>query len=302
LAEASIADVVAWLQQDLLSSAKKTGRPSLPQDRLLQKAESSLEEASRATKSPDVATETRTDCSSATATLAEGHPEQHPKETPLEALASLLRTTCPDFVREEALNANVPKEAGTTTPIAQAQQIIRVNVRLTNRKSFRKILDWTLDDYVQSALSIQTWNRRFLMSVHSGVTPHTRIDGTLLRQQEQKQIQKILDDVVMKSPASVKFSWIAVLERVLRMERMVRLPQTPPLEFLEQRRQQAASKLPLRRATPRFSRRPWTSDENKLLLEKFRVWGQEWEKIAAALPGRSPLACRDRLHRLLGSK
>ncbi|KAK4530030.1 hypothetical protein CCYA_CCYA03G0887 [Cyanidiococcus yangmingshanensis] len=300
LAGDALSDVVSWLQQDLLPAVTEieapppSTEPETKSDATAQKRSSlrSVELAADAEQAP-TKPPTATPSSKAGDTV---------KESALQTLATLLRSTYPEFAQAGNTAEQASREVGTESPVAHAEQVIRVNVRLTKRKTFRSILDWTLDDYIQTALSIQTWDRRFLVSVNAGVTPHVRVHATQLRLQKSKPWKKVLEQVVMKSTSTAQFSWIAALERIFHCERVVHLPQSPPPEYIERRKLQAALRRSLHKPIQRNHRRFWSDDEHRVLLERFQKFGPEWEKVAKALPGRTPFACRDRLHRLLGSK
>ncbi|KAF6004970.1 hypothetical protein F1559_004629 [Cyanidiococcus yangmingshanensis] len=300
LAGDALSDVVSWLQQDLLPAVTEieapppSTEPETKSDATAQKRSSlrSVELAADAEQAP-TKPPTATPSSKAGDTV---------KESALQTLATLLRSTYPEFAQAGNTAEQASREVGTESPVAHAEQVIRVNVRLTKRKTFRSILDWTLDDYIQTALSIQTWDRRFLVSVNAGVTPHVRVHATQLRLQKSKPWKKVLEQVVMKSTSTAQFSWIAALERIFHCERVVHLPQSPPPEYIERRKLQAALRRALHKPIQRNHRRFWSDDEHRVLLERFQKFGPEWEKVAKALPGRTPFACRDRLHRLLGSK
>lgn len=300
--EAAIDDIVAWLQKDLLPAVTETEEPSSYIEKETEPIQHlTNSQATDSSAHEKAGTEHPVPAASSESVSTAGAAGA-PATAPLGALAALVNTTCPGFVRGDPKASLVPRTADALRPIAHAEEVIRVNVRLTNRKTFRSILDWTLDDYVQAAKSIQTWDRRFLISVYSGLIPHTRIHGILMRQRKYPEVLKVLDKVVTKTPASVQYSWIAALEQIFSLQRIVELPQSPPAEYLEQRRKCAERKRAAMGTVPARPRRLWTVEENRLLLRIFRSIGPDWNKIAAALPGRSPYACRDRLHRLLGSK
>jgi hypothetical protein len=49
---------------------------------------------------------------------------------------------------------------------------------------------------------------------------------------------------------------------------------------------------------PGLNHEPWTSEEDALLLQKFRELGSKWAKIAKFFPGRTRENCRNRLYAL----
>ncbi|KDQ54283.1 hypothetical protein JAAARDRAFT_87523, partial [Jaapia argillacea MUCL 33604] len=49
---------------------------------------------------------------------------------------------------------------------------------------------------------------------------------------------------------------------------------------------------------PAISREPWTSEEDKILVEALKQHGQKWNTISALLPGRASVHCRNRFSHL----
>lgn len=50
---------------------------------------------------------------------------------------------------------------------------------------------------------------------------------------------------------------------------------------------------------PSISRKPWTEEDDKLLMETYEKIGKRWKEIASHFEGRPPVHCRNRLQSLI---
>jgi hypothetical protein len=53
---------------------------------------------------------------------------------------------------------------------------------------------------------------------------------------------------------------------------------------------------------PELLHRPWTADEDRILIEHQRLWGNKWAKIASLLPGRTDNSVKNRWNSSLKRK
>lgn len=53
---------------------------------------------------------------------------------------------------------------------------------------------------------------------------------------------------------------------------------------------------------PTISRKPWTTDEDRLLMERYELLGKQWREIATLIDGRAPVHCRNRFQSLIRAK
>jgi hypothetical protein len=53
---------------------------------------------------------------------------------------------------------------------------------------------------------------------------------------------------------------------------------------------------------PSISRKPWTKDEDEILMKTFEKLGKRWKDIASCFEGRPPVHCRNRVQSLVRAR
>jgi hypothetical protein len=53
---------------------------------------------------------------------------------------------------------------------------------------------------------------------------------------------------------------------------------------------------------PSISRRPWTEEEDELLMETYEKIGKRWKDLASLFQGRPPVHCRNRVQSLVRAR
>lgn len=53
---------------------------------------------------------------------------------------------------------------------------------------------------------------------------------------------------------------------------------------------------------PAISRRPWTTNEDEVLMDQYESLGKHWKEIASFFEGRPPVRCRNRVQSLIRAK
>lgn len=53
---------------------------------------------------------------------------------------------------------------------------------------------------------------------------------------------------------------------------------------------------------PSISRRPWTDEEDEILMDRYESLGKRWKQIASCFEGRPPVHCRNRVQSLIRAK